>query len=253
MSTTAKKLRGKVAIVTGASKGIGASIAKQLADEGAAVVVNYASSKEGADRVVAEISGKGGKAIAVQANVADKAQIERLFVETKKAFGTLDILVNNAGIYEFAPLENVTAEHFHKMFDLNVLGLILASQEAVKHFGPAGGNIINISSVAATSAPPTTSVYSATKAAVDAVTRSLAKELGPRKIRVNSINPGMVETEGVHAAGIASSDFRKEVESQTPLGRIGQPQDIAPAAVFLASADSAWMTGETLYISGGLR
>jgi len=253
MSTTAKKLRGKVAIVTGASKGIGASIAKQLADEGAAVVVNYASSKEGADRVVAEISGKGGKAIAVQANVADKAQIERLFVETKKAFGTLDILVNNAGIYEFAPLENVTAEHFHKMFDLNVLGLILASQEAVKHFGPAGGNIINISSVAATSAPPTTSVYSATKAAVDAVTRSLAKELGPRNIRVNSINPGMVETEGVHAAGIASSDFRKEVESQTPLGRIGQPQDIAPAAVFLASADSAWMTGETLYISGGLR
>lgn len=253
MSTTAKKLRGKVAIVTGASKGIGASIAKQLADEGAAVVVNYASSKEGADRVVAEISGKGGKAIAVQANVADKAQIERLFVETKKAFGTLDILVNNAGIYEFAPLENVTAEHFHKMFDLNVLGLILASQEAVKHFGPAGGNIINISSVAATSAPPTTSVYSATKAAVDAVTRSLAKELGPRKIRVNSINPGMVETEGVHAAGISSSDFRKEVESQTPLGRIGQPQDIAPAAVFLASADSAWMTGETLYISGGLR
>ena len=251
MST--KKLRGKVAIVTGASKGIGASIAKQLADEGAAVVVNYASSKEGAERVVAEISGKGGKAIAVQANVADKAQIERLFVETKKAFGTLDILVNNAGIYEFAPLENVTAEHFHKMFDLNVLGLILASQEAVKHFGPAGGNIINISSVAATSAPPTTSVYSGTKAAVDAVTRSLAKELGPRNIRVNSINPGMVETEGVHAAGIASSDFRKEVESQTPLGRIGQPQDIAPAAVFLASADSAWMTGETLYISGGLR
>ena len=248
-----KKLEGKVAVVTGASKGIGASIAKHLADEGAAVVVNYASSKEVADRVVAEISGKGGKAIAVQANVANKAEIERLFAETKKAFGTLDILVNNAGIYEFAPLENVTAEHFHKMFDLNVLGLILASQEAVKHFGPAGGNIVNISSVAATSAPPTTSVYSATKAAVDAVTRSLAKELGPRNIRVNSINPGMVETEGVHAAGISSSDFRKEVESQTPLGRIGQPQDIAPAAVFLASADSAWMTGETLYISGGLR
>jgi 3-oxoacyl-[acyl-carrier protein] reductase len=248
-----KKLEGKVAVVTGASKGIGASIAKHLADEGAAVVVNYASSKAGADRVVAEISGKGGKAIAVQANVANKAEIERLFAETKKAFGTLDILVNNAGIYEFAPLENVTAEHFHKMFDLNVLGLILASQEAVKHFGPAGGTIVNISSVAATSAPPTTSVYSATKAAVDAVTRSLAKELGPRNIRVNSINPGMVETEGVHAAGISSSDFRKEVESQTPLGRIGQPQDIAPAAVFLASADSAWMTGETLYISGGLR
>ncbi len=248
-----KKLEGKVAVVTGASKGIGASIAKHLADEGAAVVVNYASSKEGADRVVAEISGKGGKAIAVQANVANKAEIERLFAETKKAFGTLDILVNNAGIYEFAPLENVTAEHFHKMFDLNVLGLILASQEAVKHFGPAGGNIVNISSVAATSAPPTTSVYSATKAAVDAVTKSLAKELGSRKIRVNSINPGMVETEGAHAAGIPNSDFRKEVESQTPLGRIGQPRDIAPAAVFLASADSAWITGETLYVSGGLR
>lgn len=248
-----KKLEGKVAVVTGASKGIGASIAKHLADEGAAVVVNYASSKEGADRVVAEISRKGGNAIAVQANVANKAEIERLFAETKKAFGTLDILVNNAGIYEFAPLENVTAEHFHKLFDLNVLGLILASREAVKHFGRAGGSIVNISSVAATSAPPTTSVYSATKAAVDAVTRSLAKELGPRNIRVNSINPGMVETEGVHAAGISSSDFRKEVESQTPLGRIGQPQDIAPAAVFLASADSAWMTGETIYISGGLR
>ena len=253
MSTKAKKLTGKVAIVTGASKGIGASIAKQLADEGAAVVVNYASSKEGADRVVAGISEKGGKAIAVQANVAKKSEIERLFAETRKAFGTIDILVNNAGVYEFAPLENVTAEHFHKMFDLNVLGLILASQEAVKHFGPAGGNIINISSVAATSAPPTTSVYSATKAAVDAVTKSLAKELGSRNIRVNSINPGMVETEGVHAAGISTSDFRKEVESQTPLGRIGQPQDIAPAAVFLASADSSWMTGETLYISGGLR
>ncbi len=248
-----KKLEGKVAVVTGASKGIGASIAKHLADEGAAVVVNYASSKEGADRVVAEISGKDGKAIAVQANVAKKAEIERLFAETKKAFGRLDILVNNAGIYEFAPLENVTAEHFHKMFDLNVLGLILASQEAVKHFGSAGGTIVNISSVAATSAPPTASVYSATKAAVDAVTRVLAKELGPRNIRVNSINPGMVETEGVHAAGISSSDFRKEVESQTPLGRIGQPQDIAPAVVFLASADSAWMTGETLYISCGLR
>src|SRR5437667_3136394 len=187
MSTTAKKLRGKVAIVTGASKGIGASIAKQLADEGAAVVVNYASSKEGADRVVAEISGKGGKAIAVQANVADKAEIERLFAETKKAFGTLDILVNNAGIYEFAPLENVTAEHFHKMFDLNVLGLILASQEAVKHFGDAGGNIINISSMASTAAVPNAAVYSGTKAAVDAVTRSLAAELGPRHIRVNAI------------------------------------------------------------------
>ena len=249
----AQKLAGKVAVVTGASKGIGASIALHLAAEGAAVVVNYSSSKEGADRVVGEITGKGGKAIAVQANVAKEADIRRLFAEARKAFGPLDILINNAGIYEFAPLESVTAEHFHKMFDLNVLGLILASQEAVKHFGPAGGNIVNISSVAATAALPTTSVYSATKAAVDAVTRSLAKELGPRNIRVNSINPGMVETEGVRAAGIADSDFRKQVESQTPLGRIGQPQDIAPAAVFLASADSGWITGETLHIAGGFR
>jgi 3-oxoacyl-[acyl-carrier protein] reductase len=250
MNTTSQKLTGRVAIVTGASKGIGASIAKQLAAEGAAVVVNYASSKEGAERVVAEIISGGGKAIAAQANVANKAEIERLFDETKKAFGRLDILVNNAGIYEFLPIENVTAEHFHKMFDLNVLGLILASQEAVKHFGPAGGNIVNISSVAATSAPPTASVYSATKAAVDAVTKSLAKELGSRNIRVNSINAGMIETEGLHATGISGSDFRKEIESQTPLGRIGLPQDIAPVAVFLASSDSGWITGETLYVSG---
>jgi 3-oxoacyl-[acyl-carrier protein] reductase len=189
----------------------------------------------------------------VQANVAKQADIQRLFAEAKRAFGRLDILVNNAGVYEFAPLEDVTPEHFHKQFDLNVLGLLLASREAVKLFGPAGGAIINISSVVATAAPPSASVYSATKAAVDAVTRSLAKELGPRKVRVNSINPGMVETEGVHAAGIADSDFRRQTEAQTPLGRIGQPRDIAPAAVFLASDDSAWLTGETLYISGGLR
>jgi 3-oxoacyl-[acyl-carrier protein] reductase len=248
-----QKLSGKVAVVTGASKGIGASIALHLAAEGAAVVVNYASSKDGAERVVGEIVRKGGKAVAVQANVANQDDIQRLFSEAKKAFGRLDILVNNAGIYEFAPIENVTAEHFHKLFDLNVLGLILASQEAVKYFGADGGNIVNISSVVATLAPPATSVYSATKAAVNAVTRSLAQELGPRNIRVNAINPGMVETEGVHSAGIADSDFRRQIESQTPLGRIGQPQDIAPAAVFLASSDSAWITGETLYISGGLR
>jgi 3-oxoacyl-[acyl-carrier protein] reductase len=248
-----QKLSGKVAVVTGASKGIGASIASHLAAEGASVVVNYASSKTGAERVVADILGKGGKAIAVQANLAKQADVERLFAETKKAFGRLDILVNNAGIYEFATIENVTAQHFHKHFDLNVLGLLLASQEAVKLFGPGGGSIVNISSFVATAAPAGTSVYSATKAAVDAVTRSLAKELGPRKIRVNSINPGMVETEGVRAAGIAESDFRKQTEAQTPLGRIGQPQDIAPAAVFLASPDSGWITGETLYISGGLR
>jgi len=247
------KLKDKVAIVTGASKGIGASIAKHLAAEGAAVVVNYVASKEGADRVVAQITRQGGRAIAVQANVAKQAEIDRLFSETKKAFGRLDILVNNAGIYEFSPLEGVTEEHFHKQFDVNVLGLILASKAAVRHFDAAGGSIINISSGASTLTPANTSVYSATKAAVDAVTRSLAKELGPRNIRVNSINPGMVETEGVHAGGFAESDFRKQLEAQTPLGRIGQPQDIAPAAVFLASRDAAWITGETLVIAGGLR
>ncbi len=248
-----KKLSGKVALVTGASKGIGASIAKHLAAEGAAVVVNYASSKEGADRVVAEIAAAGGKAVAVQANVAKQAEIERLFAETKKAFGSLDILVNNAGIYEFSPLEAITEEHFHKQFGLNVLGLILVSREAAKHFGPAGGSIVNISSVASSLTPPNASVYSATKASVDAVTKSLAKELGPRNIRVNAINPGMVETEGLHAAGFAESDFRKQLEAQTPLGRIGQPEDVAPAAVFFASADAAWITGETLVIAGGLR
>lgn len=184
--------------------------------------------------------------------MAKKPEIERLFSQTKKAFGRLDILVNNAGIYEFSPLEGITAEHFHKHFDLNVLGLIFASQEAIKHFGSAGGSIINISTVASTAAPANTSVYSATKASVDAVTKSLAKELGPRKIRVNAINPGMVETEGVHAAGIMESDFRKEVESKTPLGRIGQSEDIAPAVVFLASEESRWITGETMRVSGGL-
>jgi 3-oxoacyl-[acyl-carrier protein] reductase len=253
MSTTKERLAGKVAIVTGASKGIGAEIAKELAGEGASVVVNYASSKEGADRIVAAIVGHGGRAVAVQADVAKQADIRRLFSETNKAFGKLDILVNNAGVYDFLPLENVTSEHFHKMFDLNVLGLILASQEAVKHFGPEGGSIVNVSSVAATSAPPFASVYSATKAAVDAVTRSLAKELGSRHIRVNSINPGMVETEGVHAAGLAEGDFRKQAEAHTPLGRIGQPQDIAPTVVFLASSAAGWITGETLYVSGGFR
>lgn len=249
----AKKLEGKVAVVTGASKGIGAAIATHLAAEGAAVVVNYSSSKEGADRVVAAITGKGGKAVAVQANVSKEADIKRLFAEAVKAYDRVDILVNNAGIYEFAPLENVTTEHFHKMFDLNVLGLILTSQEAAKHFPASGGNIVNISSVVSTFTPPSTSVYSATKAAVDAVTKSLAKELGPRKIRVNSINPGMVETEGAHSAGISEGEFRKSIEAQTPLGRIGQPNDIAPAAVFLASDDSGWITGETLYIAGGLK
>jgi 3-oxoacyl-[acyl-carrier protein] reductase len=246
-------LDGKVAIVTGASKGIGAAIAKHLADAGAAVVVNYASSKAGADALVAEITGDGGKAVAVQADVAKKADVERLFAEAKRAFGGLDILANNAGVYEFLPLEAITEEHFHRLFDLNVLSLILCSQQAVNHFGTKGGTIINISSVASTSNPPTGAVYGATKAAVDAITKSLAKELGPRNIRVNAVNPGMVDTEGVRAAGIDESDFRKHVEAQTPLGRIGQPADIAPAVVFLASPGSAWITAETFVISGGAR
>jgi len=249
----AQKLSGKVAVVTGASKGIGASIAKYLAAEGAAVVVNYSTSKEGAERVVAEITGQGGKAIAVQADVSKHAEIRGLFAETKKAFGKLDILINNAGIYQFAPLEGITEENFYKQFDLNVLGLILTSQEAAKHFSAAGGSIVNISSIVSTLSPPNGSVYSATKAAVDAVTKSLAKELGPRRIRVNAINPGMVQTEGWHAAGFAESDMRKQVEAQTPLGRLGLPEDIAPAAVFFASSDSAWITGETLLIAGGYR
>ena len=247
------RLKGKVAVVTGASKGIGAAIAKQLADAGAAVVVNYASSKAGADKVVAAIADNGGKAVAVQADLANEADVRRLFAETKQAFGRLDVRVNNAGIYEFAPIESVTADLFHKQFNLNVLGLLLATQEAVKLFGPAGGSVVNISSVVATTAVPNSSVYSGTKGAVDSITRSLAAELGPRKIRVNAINPGMVQTEGTQSGGIGDSDFRKETEADTPLGRIGVPGDIAPAAVFLASDDAAWITGETLHISGGNR
>jgi len=246
------KLEGKVAIVTGASKGIGAGIAKQLASEGATVVVNYASSKQGAENVVKEITGKGSKAVAIQADMAKQADIERLFAETKRQFGKLDILVNNAGVYEFSPIEGVTGEHFHKQFDLNVLGLVLASKEAAKYFDGEGGSIINLSSLVSVSPQPNASVYSATKGAVDAITKSLAKELGPRKIRVNAINPGMVLTEGVQTAGFDQSDFRKDLESRTPLGRIGKVEDIAPAAVFFASNDSAWITGETLVIAGGL-
>jgi 3-oxoacyl-[acyl-carrier protein] reductase len=247
------KLKGKVAVVTGASKGIGAGIAKSFAAEGAAVVVNYASSKEGADRVVAEIVGKGGKAIAVQGDVAKAADVQRIFAEAKKAFGRLDVLVNNAGIYQFAALEEINEEHFHRQFNTNVLGLLLATQEAAKHFGPEGGSVINIGSTATSITPPTTAVYTATKGAVDMVTRVLSKELGPRKIRVNSINPGMVETEGVQAMGIMGSDFEKQFVAQTPLGRFGQPTDIAPVAVFLASEDSGWLTGELVQASGGLR
>jgi 3-oxoacyl-[acyl-carrier protein] reductase len=253
MNTITKRLSGKVAIVTGASKGIGAAIAKQLAAEGAALAVNYSSSKDGADRVVAEIIKNGGKALAVQANMTRKDEIVNLFAETKKAFGKLDILVNNAGIYEFAALEEITDDHFHRQFNLNVLGLINSVQESLKYFGSQGGSIINISSIVSTYTPPNGSVYSATKAAVDAVTKSLAKELGSRKIRINSINPGMVETEGTHSAGITESAMRKQTEAMTPLGRIGQPGDIAPTAAFLASSDSGWITGETFFITGGLR
>jgi 3-oxoacyl-[acyl-carrier protein] reductase len=248
-----RKLNGKVAVVTGASKGIGAGIAKQFAAQGASVVVNYASAKQDADRVVDEISKHGGKAIAIQGNVLNKAEVERLFAEAEKAFGKIDILVNNAGVYEFTPLEEVTEQQFHKMFDTNVLGMLLATQEALKHFNADGGSIINIGSLASSLTPPTAVVYNATKGAVDAITHTLAKELGPRKIRVNSINPGMVITEGAVAGGYTEGDMRKTFESLTPLGRIGQTEDIAPAAVFFASPDSGWITGETLLIAGGLR
>ena len=246
-------LKGKVAIVTGASKGIGAGIAKGLGEAGAAVVVNYASSKTDADRVVNEIKQKGGKAIAVQGDVSKAADVKRLFEETKKAFGALDVLVNNAGVYDFAPLESITENEFHRHFNTNVLGIILATREAVMYFGDSGGSVINIGSVASTMTPPNSVVYTATKGAVDAVTRVLAKELGPKKVRVNSINPGGVETEGTHNGGIVGSDFAKQMIAQTPLGRFGQPDDIAPVAVFLASPDSGWLTGEVLVASGGLR
>ncbi|PZU91498.1 MAG: short-chain dehydrogenase [Pseudanabaena sp.] len=244
------KLEAKVAVVTGASKGIGAEIAKHLAAEGASVIVNYASSQDGADRVVAEIAETGGKAIAVQANVSQQADIIRLFQETIRAYGKLDILVNNAGIYEFLDLAEITSEHFHRQYDLNVLGLILTTQEFVKHISPDGGSIINMSSVVSTLSPAGSAVYNSTKSAVDGLTRSFAKELAPRNIRVNSINPGLIETEGFRASAIAGHG--DAVASVTPLGRMGQPQDIAPGVVFLASDDSSWMTGETLYITGGL-
>ena len=247
------KLNGKVAVVTGASKGIGAGIAKEFAEAGASVVVNYASDKQGADRVVDEITKRGGKAIVIQGNVAKKADVEKLFAEAENAFGKIDIVVNNAGVYEFMPLEEVSEQQFHRMFDTNVLGILLVTQEGLKHFNANGGSIINISSLASSLTPPTGVIYNATKAAVDAITRTLAKELGPRKIRVNSINPGMVVTEGVLAGGHTEGDMRKTFESLTPLGRIGETEDIAPAALFFASDGSAWITGETLVIAGGLR
>jgi len=247
------KLTGKVAVVTGASKGIGAGIAKALAAEGAAVVVNYATSREGADAVVSEIKSKGGKAIAVQGSVAVAADVQHLFAETKKAFGRLDVLVNNAGIYQFGSLEEFTEEQFHSQFNTNVLGLLLATREAAKHFGSEGGSVINISSAVTELHPPTTAVYTATKGAVDAVTLVLSKELGAKKIRVNSINPGLVDTEGVQAAGVLGSDFETDAVARTPLGRIAGPADISPVAVFLASQDSGWVTGERIVASGGLR
>jgi 3-oxoacyl-[acyl-carrier protein] reductase len=247
------KLIDQVAVVTGASKGIGAAIARHLAAEGAEVVVNYATSKEGADEVVDKIAKRGGKAIAIQADVAKKKDIERLFSETKKAFGRVDILVNNAGVYQFSPLEEVTEDEFHREYNTNVLGLLLATQEAVKHFGAEGGSVINISSTITAVTPPNSAIYAGTKGAVDAITQVLAKELGPRKIRVNSVNPGGVETEGFHAVGMPGSDFEKQMIARTPLGRIGQPHDIAPVVAFLASSDATWITGEVIYVSGGMR
>ena len=246
------KLSGKVAVVTGASKGIGAAIAKALAAAGASVVVNYASSKAGADTVVAAITAAGGKAVAVGGDVSKKADAQGIIDAAVKTYGRLDILVNNSGVYAFAPIEDVTEELFHKQFNVNVLGLILTTQAALSAFNPAGGSIINIGSVAAKGVPGG-SVYSATKGAVDSATLALAKELGPRKIRVNALNPGMVETEGVHAAGFIGSDFQKKSEAETPLGRIGQPADIAAVAAFLASDDSYWLTGQTIEASGGAR
>jgi 3-oxoacyl-[acyl-carrier protein] reductase len=246
-------LNGKVALVTGASKGIGAGIAKGLAEAGAAVVVNYASSKEGADRVVAEIGSKGGKAIAVKGDISKAAEVKQLFQETIKAFGALDVLVNNAGVYSFGPLESATEDEFHRQFNTNVLGLILATQEAVKIFAEKGGSIINIGTAASQTGAPNMVLYLATKSAVDSVTRVLSKELGPRKIRVNSINPGGTETEGAHALGVIGSDFQKQLIAQTPLGRFGQPEDMAHIAVFLASDASEWLTGEILHASGGAR
>src|SRR5712691_11073319 len=247
------KLNGKVAVITGASKGIGAGIAKEFAAEGAAVVVNYATSKTDADKVIDEITKRGGKAVALQGSVAKKAEVERLFAAAEKAFGKIDIVVNNAGVYEFVPLEEVTEQQFHRMFDTNVLGMLLTTQEALKHFNSEGGSIVNIGSLASSLTPPTAVVYNATKGAVDAITRTLAKELGPRKVRVNSINPGVVKTEGSIAGGFMEGDFVRTLEAQTPLGRVGEPDDIAPAAVFFASDDSRWITGETLLIAGGLR
>jgi 3-oxoacyl-[acyl-carrier protein] reductase len=246
------KLAGKVAVVTGASKGIGAAIAKALAAEGASVVVNYATSQAGADAVVAAITAANGKAVAVGGDVSKAADAQGIINAAIETYGRLDILVNNSGVYEFAPIEDITEEHFHRQFNINVLGTLLTTQAAAKHLGE-GGSIINVSSVVSRITPPASAVYSGTKGAVDAITGALARELGPRKIRVNSINPGVVVTEGTHSAGIIGSDFDATALSNTPLGRLGQPDDIAAIAVFLASDDARWMTGEHLIASGGMR
>lgn len=247
------KLDGKVAVVTGASKGIGASIAEHLAAEGATVVVNYASSKAGAETVVDRIKQKGGKAVAIQGDVSKPTDIQQLFSETKKAYKKLDVLVNNAGIYEFAPLEAITPEHIQKQLNINVAGLLLTTKEAVKLMGPEGGSIVNIGSIVGPMPAPQASTYSASKAAVDAITISLSQELGPRKIRVNSLDPGMVDTEGFRAAGLKESEFRHQTEKTTPLGRIATPDDIAMAATFLASDDARWITGQVIVAAGGKR
>jgi 3-oxoacyl-[acyl-carrier protein] reductase len=246
-------LNGKVAVVTGASKGIGAAVARSFAAAGAAVVVNYASSKQGADKVVADIAAQGGKAIAVQGDMSKAADVKRLFAESSKAFGKLDILVNNAGVYAFAPLEDVNEQEFNRQFGINVLGPILTTQEALKHFGNSGGSVINVSSVASVHNMPASTVYSATKSALDSVTRVLSNELAGRKIRVNTIAPGGVETEGTHTAGVIGSDLEKQMIAGTPLGRLGQPDDIARVALFLASDESGWVTGERITAAGGYR
>lgn len=247
------KLAGKIAVVTGASKGIGAGIAKALAAEGATVVVNYSTSKEGADRVVAEIESSGGKAVAIGGSVAKSAEIDALFAETKKHFGKVDVLVNNAGVYTFTPLDAITEEAIDTIFNVNVKGLLLTTKAAVALFPAEGGSIINIGSVVTEQTPPTTAIYTGSKGAVDAITRVLAKELGPKKIRVNGVNPGMTSTEGVRSAGFEGGDFEKQAVAQTPLGRLGKPDDIADAVAFLASEDARWITGTLIQVSGGLR
>ncbi|HEY3521821.1 MAG TPA: glucose 1-dehydrogenase [Rhodanobacteraceae bacterium] len=246
------KLKGKVAVVTGASKGIGASIARTLAAEGASVVVNYASSKAGADKVVSEIAEAGGKAVAVQGNVSKVSDAQAIVDAALKHFGRIDVLVNNSGVYEFKPLEEITEEHYRKQFDVNVLGLLLTTQAAAKHLGE-GASVINIGSVITRVVPPASAVYAGSKGAVDTITAVLAQELGPRKIRVNAVNPGLVETEGTHAAGVIGSELEAGTKAKTPLGRIGQPQDIASIVTFLASDDSYWLNGEQLVASGGVR